>query len=216
MQFTKPDYRLPEADRLWLQDYCHRELDGRKHSHEARRHRTALLDQHAMSATEHLLAPMRQAGRLKNAEQEIRRHNPGFDFVIDSWFRIQVKGRSWVEAIDFGAPALSKAAAWQSDLWVMVNFGSLLDGRHGAYFGDEKMAASSEIEWYIAPTTVVRAIAERYFGSKPRTRAKLWAGKVPRYQSIKHHYPELFQFRDAFHHIGGLLRQPPSTVECRL
>lgn len=64
---------------------------------------------------------------------EIKRNNPGFDLLFNGGLRIQVKGRCWVEMIDFSVPSLSRPKAWESDIWLAVDFAGLIDGRHGKY-----------------------------------------------------------------------------------
>jgi hypothetical protein len=198
-------YKMPELDLLKLQNYCHEELRGvpvaaRTLSITARRE---LLGRHGEAAALALIRSRLPGADIRNAN-EMRGNQPGYDLILDGKQRIQVKGRCWVELIDFAASPVSHSASWENDLWVMVDFGPLIDGRCGRLAANREVAPRGVIDFFIAPTAAVRNLVLRKFGSAFDGRVKLWAGKTDKYRRHQHHTPELFQFRNAFQHLDQL------------
>ena len=198
-------YSVPASDLDALQSYCREELTGvpverRSLSLSARREMLGRLGEAAAFALirHHLPNVM-----LTNAN-EARGNQPGYDLLANGKHRIQVKGRCWVELIDFSAAPLSSRVSWNNDLWIMVDFGPLVDGRHGRLFGNDDVRPRGQIDYYVAPTSDLRDLVARKFGARFEGRVKLWAGKTDAYRRNRHHTKELFQYRNAVHHLNSL------------
>lgn len=196
-----PNYMLDFEDRSFLENYCRDELLKNPIPRETQTKRRKILDHHAMAF---VLSEFR--GRHPNVEildaNTIKMNNPGYDVLINGRIRVQVKGRCWIEMIDFAVPNLEKAKAWQSDFWIAVDFAGLVDGRHGRYSSTPEMAPSGLIDAYIMPTEILRSIAEEKFtdSKRPRIRAIKPGSKYSR----RHHMPELLNYKNKWEVLGDV------------
>lgn len=187
-----PSYIVPHEHRAHLEAYCRDDLTGVEIARTRLMERRRILDTHAMAyALGELRA--RHPGATVVDANTIKMNNPGYDIMIDDRIRIQVKGRCWIEMIDFAVPTLEKAKAWESDFWIAVDFAGLIDGRHGKYATTPEMAPNGRIDPYILPTAALRKMAEDGFATAKRPRIR--AIKPGSQYSSRHHMPELFGFR---------------------
>lgn len=188
-----PNYIVPQEDCAFLEAYCRDDLTGADISRERQMERRRTLDHHAMAFTLGELRA-RHPGSMVVDANTIKMNNPGYDILVDGRVRMQVKGRCWIEMIDFAVPTLEKTKAWESDFWIAVDFAGLIDGRHGKYAGTREMAPNGRIDPYILPTAALRKMAEDGFATSKRPRIR--AVKPGSQYSRRHHMPELFGFRE--------------------
>lgn len=197
------NFQMPENDRHFLEAYCKDDLCGGLISVKRKTERRRLLDRHAMAFAMKEIGIRYPHTSLVDANA-IRKNNPGFDLLFNGSLRIQVKGRCWVEMIDFSVPSLSRPKAWESDIWLAVDFAGLIDGRHGKYENTAEMAPSYRVEAYILPTLLLREMAEAAFAESKRPRIR--AIKPGSMFSRRHHRAELFEYRNRWDLLMNLLR----------
>lgn len=199
-------YEIPKADIELLESYCREELMGVPVADRTlpRTERVKMLERHGEAAAEALLRHHFPNAKIENANDR-RTNQPGYDLLVDGRLKVQVKGRCWVELIDLAAPPLSKAAAWDSDLWLAVDFGPLIDGRWGRLALDPDVRPRGEIDFYILPTPEVRRLVVKQHGRDFTGRVRLWAGKVEKYRRRKGNMPELFRYRNAFDRLSSVI-----------
>ena len=145
-----PSYIVPHEHCAHLEAYCRDDLIGVDIAQTRLTERRRILDTHAMAYVLGELRARRPGVTVVDANT-IKMNNPGYDILVDDRIRIQVKGRCWIEMIDFAVPTLEKAKAWESDFWIAVDFAGLIDGRHGKYATTPEMAPSGRIDPYILP-----------------------------------------------------------------
>jgi hypothetical protein len=202
------DYYMPTQDIAFLTDYCRDDLVPPKPDRARQLQRRKLLDHHAMCFTLGYLQVAFPACDVIDANT-LRTNNPGYDILLDSKIRIQVKGRCWIEMIDFAVPSLEKMAGWKSDFWLCVDFSGLIDGRHGKYASTHEMAPNGRIDAYIMPTADLERLTRRYFPASKRPRIR--AIKPGSLFSKKHHLPELFGYRDKINLISEFVTDPTAS-----
>tara|TARA_R100001163_G_C5065368_1_gene203304 strand:+ start:2439 stop:3128 length:690 start_codon:yes stop_codon:yes gene_type:complete len=195
-------YVLPDDARLALQGYCREELEGVPASDRSLPtvQRRRLLEQHGELAVEHLVRQLRPDVTFQNAN-EVRRNQPGYDYVMDNRVRVQVKGRCWVQMVDFQAKPLSALRYWESDLFILANFAPLIDGRWGKHRREDELAPKANMDFYIAPTNEIMDLVQRRYGSDSDTRIRLFLGTCSEKRRSRHHCPELAVYRNAWHHL---------------
>tara|TARA_R110002072_G_scaffold91255_6_gene203552 strand:- start:8436 stop:9080 length:645 start_codon:yes stop_codon:yes gene_type:complete len=171
-------YSLPKSDLQHLQDYLKADLEDDKAAKKTLGPRNRqILGHHGEQATIALIRELYPAAAIEDANQVIRKNNPGFDIRVDGSVRIQSKGIARPVTLDMAAPDLTKNIKWQSDLWVVVNFGDLLDARFGVYSETSGMAPTGEIAFYIVRTDELRDYALR---NSATARSKIWARRTYR------------------------------------
>lgn len=195
-----PSYTVPPEHCAFLEAYCRDDLTGADISRDRLIERRQILDRHAMAFTLGELQARHPGGSVVDANT-IRMNTPGYDILVDGRVRIQVKGRCWIEMIDFAVPTLKKTKAWESDFWVAVDFAGLINGRHGKYAGTREMAPNGRIDAYVLPTAALRKMAEDGFATSKRLRIR--AIKPGSLYSRRHHMPELLAFRERWDLIRG-------------
>ncbi len=198
-------YQLPNDDLKALQSYCQEELIGIPVAKRtlSLQLRTRMLERHGEVAALELLHQHLPGAKIINAN-DTRRNQRGYDLLVNDSLRIQVKGRCWVELIDFSVKPFSNEASWESDLWIAVDFGPLIDGRWGRLAGDNSVAPRHEIDFYIAPTSELRQLVSRKYGKEFNSRTRLWFGKIEKYRRSKYHTSELLKYKNAFHYLNSI------------
>jgi hypothetical protein len=196
-----PDYSLPADDIEFLQRDLEDQILRRKREPETHTKRRKILGYHGEKATEALLRQLEPSYRVEDMNC-VSLNYPGFDFRIDDHIRVQSKGRCWVELIDFALSPLDKDVAWQSDIWITMDFCGFLDGRIGR-LSDEPFAPINRIRWYIAPTAMLKEFVQSRCFEQKRVRAQFW--RTSKAERTKYHYPELADFEGAFGWIDRAL-----------
>jgi len=106
----------------------------------------------AEDAVEALFAPIKE--RLVNANT-IRKNQPGYDYLIDGQLKIQVKGNTWAEMVQFlhkgDDPTLP---CLDYDIIIIVDIGAILESNFGK-LKKHDLKASKHVDYYIMPRDIV-------------------------------------------------------------
>lgn len=93
--------------------------------------RTRLSDRLATRAAQQLFdALFGDRHRVQDANK-LRRNQPGYDFIVDDQFRIQVKAGCYVESFGWAHKVGGSGADLDFDFLLGVDLGVMLDGRQG-------------------------------------------------------------------------------------
>ncbi|MEX1663777.1 hypothetical protein AB4874_19600 [Thioclava sp. 15-R06ZXC-3] len=93
--------------------------------------RMRLSDRLATQATHQLLNALLGRVHKVSDANDIRRNQPGYDFIVDDHFRVQVKAGCYVESFGWAHKVGGSGADLDFDFLLGVDLGVMLNGRQG-------------------------------------------------------------------------------------
>jgi len=151
-RIKNPCFRLNEADAELLTRDVHAEVLKQPRV-LTRQARTRLSDRLATEAVSTLLAQLEPEWTVQDANA-IRNNNPGYDFLVGENLRVQVKGNTYVEVLNWTHPRELDHPSLGFDVLVLVDIGTTIDANVGRLRG--KLPIREDVDYYIVPGSVVR------------------------------------------------------------
>jgi hypothetical protein len=111
--------------------------------------RIRISEQIAEEAVEALLAPL--AGRFVNANT-LRMNQPGYDYLVDNTLRLQVKGSSYVETVQFCHKSgdATSLPCLRYDVIIIVDIDVFLESNFGR-LAKYEIPVKDTVDFYIVP-----------------------------------------------------------------
>jgi hypothetical protein len=165
--------------------------------------RTAISERIAEEAIRVLLAPLGERAKDANAK---RLNQPGYDFTIDDNIRIQVKGNTFVECVQWSHKGSSPYDAdLEYDVLIAVDIGIVLRkdfGRLKRY----NLPKMDTVDFYIVPNEVVR----KYLPTARKTKAGTFLYRYHRPLNIntkeyKNQFFQMSEYKNRFDLLNTIL-----------
>ncbi|MTH94969.1 hypothetical protein [Roseibium sp. RKSG952] len=115
-----------------------------------------LSDEIGTLAVADLLLPLTNQGHVVEDANNIRMNQPGYDFIVDRSFRIQVKTGTYVESFGWAHKVGGSGADLEFDFLIGVDLGVLLNGNLGR-LATKNIPIKDTPDFYLIPGDVVRS-----------------------------------------------------------
>lgn len=166
----------------------------------SRDERIRVSEQIAEEAVEALLAPF--TGKFINANT-LRMNQPGYDYLIDNNLRLQVKGSSYVETVQFchksGDVAFLPCLGY--DVIIIVDIGVTMESNFGR-LAKYDIPVKDTVDFYIVPIEEVIAHLPHAIENKAGRYVTYW--KRPLNPNTKEYQKQFFNFPKYRNNFGIL------------
>jgi hypothetical protein len=147
-------YEPPIEDRILLEGAVRYALTKIGKSPLTTIQRRRISDRIATNATTYMLRAILPNSEITDANS-IRMNNPGFDLLVDRRLRLQIKGNSNYETVQFRHKASGSGRDMEYDLVVIVDIGVTLDVTDSVP-QKKRLPVKSGVDFYIIPNQAIR------------------------------------------------------------
>lgn len=198
-RIVDPFYRPPEKLRKVLQEGVRNNI-LKQGPRLSKTERIRISEKIAEDAVEALLAPF--TGRYVNANK-LRLNQPGYDYLIDDNLRIQVKGSSYVETVQFSHKTgdVASLACLGYDVIIIVDIGVTLESNFGR-LAKHEIPVKDTVDFYIIPINVVISHLPHAMENKAGRYVTWW--KRPLNPNTKEYQKQFFEFPNYSNNFGVL------------
>lgn len=199
---VNPLYAPPDELRAALQEDHKSFILHKRHTIDAH-NRRKISERIAEDAVEALFVPTKE--RIVNANA-LRRNQPGYDYLLDDKVKIQVKGNTWAEMVQFvhkgDDPSLP---CLDYDVIIVVDIGSILESNFGK-LEKYNLKANDHVDFYIFPRAIV--LSQLKFSMINQARIYVYYYKYPLNPTTKECQKQFLDFptyRNRFDILNSIL-----------
>ena len=206
-RIVDPLYRPPEKLRNALQESVRYDV-LKQGSGLSKTERIRISEKIAEEAVEALLASF--TGRVVNANT-LRINQPGYDYLVDNNLRLQVKGSSYVETVQFSHKSgdIAFLACLGYDVIIIIDIGVTLESNFGR-LAKYEIPVKDTVDFYIVPLDEIIVHLPNAIENKAGRYVTWW--KRPLNPNTKEYQKQFFKFpeyRNNFRVLDNLIAKSP-------